>query len=216
MTTNSKTPMALYKANLELVLRIGALLQENRRRWAQLGAAGTSDAIERTLAQAERVLTSNDWTSLSAIPGEDFWKSIRDDNAPVQGTVEAAVGSQAAFAQGLKEAFEAWQQQSADALGGGMALPGAKFADFMNFFTPSQAPARSAPQAGPERAAKVKPAAKAKARPKPKTKPKTKAKTKAKAKAKTSTRAKASPKTATRAKSARAKTAAKAARKPRK
>ncbi|HMM65490.1 MAG TPA: hypothetical protein PKC03_00990 [Dokdonella sp.] len=212
MTANSKTPMALYKANLELVLRIGALLQENRRRWAQLGAAGTSDAIERTLAQAERVLTSNDWSSLSAIPGEDFWKSIRDDNAPVQGTVEAAIGSQAAFAQGLKEAFEAWQQQSADALGGGMALPAANFADFMKSFTPSQAAARSAPKAGTERADKASPATRAKARPKTKARAKDKARTKAKA----GTRAKPGPKTATRAKTARAKAAAKTVRKPRK
>lgn len=200
MTANSNTPMALYKANLELVLRIGALLQENRRRWAQLGAAGTSEAIERTLAQAERVLTANDWRSLSAIPGEDFWKSIRDDDAPVQGSVEAAVGHQAAFAQGLKEAFEAWQQQSADALGGsGMELPGVSLAGFMKFFTPSQAPARAAPKASPARGAKARPG-KAGAKARPKARPKARSGAKAPATAKP----------------ARARTTAKSASKPRK
>lgn len=175
MTVNSKTPIALYKANLELVLRIGALLQENRRRWAQLGAAGTSEAIERTMAQAERVLTSNDWTSLSALPGDDFWKSLRDDGGPLQGTTEAAVGNQAAFAQGLKEAFEAWQQQSADALGGaGMELPGHAMAGFMKSFTTSKARSAPAPKspadvprkAGPKAKAKARPSSKAKTAPK--------------------------------------------------
>ena len=51
------------------------------------------------------------------MPGEDFWKSLREDTAPLQASVENAVGNQAAFAQGLQEAFEAWRQQSVDALG---------------------------------------------------------------------------------------------------
>ena len=134
MPLNAKTPLALYKANLELVLRLGALLQENRRRWTQLGASNTREAIERTMAETERVLTANDWTSLASMPGEEFWKSLREDTAPLQASVETAVGNQAAFAEGLKQAFEAWRQQSADAIGAsGAELPGADFADFIRY-----------------------------------------------------------------------------------
>ena len=141
MSVNTKTPMALYKANLELVLRIGTLLQENRQRWMQAGAAGSSEAIQRTLSETERMLTTNDWTSLSAMPGEEFWKSLRGGAGPLQGTVESAVHSQAEFAEGLKQAFVEWQQQSADALGGSaaQATPWA-FTDPMQGFN---APSRS-------------------------------------------------------------------------
>lgn len=135
MAIDTKTPLALYKANLELVLRLGTLLQENRRRWNLLGTSSTSAAIERTLAETERMLTSNDWKSLATMPGEEFWKSIKDDAGPLQGSAQTAMANQTAFAEGLREAFAAWQQQSVDALGEGGLQPG-KFdmAAFMNLF----------------------------------------------------------------------------------
>ena len=179
MNVNSKTPMALYKANLELVLRIGTLLQENRRRWAQAGATGTSEAIERTLAETERMLTTNDWSALSAMPGEEFWKSVRTGAGPLQGTVESAVRSQAEFAEGLKQAFAEWQQQSTDAFGGTAAQPAPwAFPDLMKGFAPG--PARPAePSSRPRPGPAARPAARAgkstkassapAAKPKPKT-----------------------------------------------
>lgn len=140
MAIDSKTPLALYKANLELVLRLGTLLQENRRRWNVLGTSGASDAIERTLAETERLLTTNDWSSLSEMPGERFWRSIRDGGSPLHGTAEAALANQTAFADGLREAFSAWKQQSVDALGeGGLPLGKFDIAGFMNLFQGSQA-----------------------------------------------------------------------------
>lgn len=160
MNVNSKTPMALYKANLELVLRIGALLQENRQRWMQSGATGTNEAIQRTLAETERMLTTSDWTALSAMPGEEFWKSLRGGAGPLQGTIESAARSQAEFAEGLKQAFAEWQQQSADALGGNaMQAPAPGFAEFMQGFS---AQARSDARTNSDKAT---PKAKAKARP---------------------------------------------------
>ncbi|MBL0163577.1 MAG: phasin family protein [Xanthomonadales bacterium] len=167
MSVNSKTPMALYKANLELVLRIGTLLHETRRRWAQAGAAGTSEAIQRTLAQTERMLTTNDWSALSAMPGEEFWNSLGTGGGPLQGTVESAVRSQTEFAEGLKQAFTEWQQQSAEALGGNAMQPAPwAFADLKQAFN---AGGRSATPAAEDKAAKstkpaAKPAAKAKAK----------------------------------------------------
>ncbi len=164
MNMNSKTPMALYKANLELVLRIGALLQENRQRWMQTGATGTNEAIQRTLAETERMLTTSDWKALSAMPGEEFWKSVRGGAGPLQGTIEAAARSQAEFSEGLKQAFAEWQQQSADALGGNAAQAAAPaFTDFMRGFS---APGRSSPSKSTSKTdKKATPKAKSKARP---------------------------------------------------
>lgn len=184
MNMNSKTPMALYKANLELVLRIGALLQESRQRWMHAGATGTNEAMQRTLAETERMLTTSDWNALSAMPGEEFWKSLRGGAGPLQGTVESAVRSQSEFADGLKQAFAEWQQQSADALGGNAAqvVPKA-FTDLMQGFSatgatspsPQKDEARQARKAPTKKtvrknapAAKAQPKQKAKASPKKK------------------------------------------------
>ncbi len=173
MSVNSKTPMALYKANLELVLRIGALLHENRRRWAQAGATGTSKAIERTLAETERMLTTNDWTALSAMPGEEFWQSLGTGAGPMQGTVESAVRSQTEFAEGLKQAFAEWQQQSTEALGGNPAqsAPWA-FTDLFKGFGAATAQPRT--ESRSRKPPPSKPAAKAKRTAKAKSKPATK------------------------------------------
>lgn len=116
MAIDTKTPMALYKANLELVMRLGALLQENRRRWTRFGVASADEAIERTLSETGRLLTSNDWQSLANLPGEAFWKAVQGEPGPMQGALDAAVGNQSAFAQGLQEAFGAWQQQCSEVI----------------------------------------------------------------------------------------------------
>ena len=192
MSLNPKTPMALYKANLELVLRIGTLLQENRQRWMQAGASGTTEAIQRTLAETQRMLTTNDWSTLSKIPGEEFWNSMGTGAAPLKGTVETAVRSQTEFAESLKQAFAEWQQQSADALGGVPAQPTAwAFSDLLKGFggaaTQQQTGSRTSTPAPPKSAApkptrKAKSPVKAKAPPKAKNAVKTKSPAKARSK----------------------------------
>lgn len=114
MAIDTKTPLALYKANLELVMRLGALLQESRLRWTRFGVASADEAIERTLGETGRLLTSNDWQSLASLPGEAFWKAMQGEPGPMHGAIETAVNNQAAFAQGLQEAFGAWQQQCSE------------------------------------------------------------------------------------------------------
>ncbi|WP_395621398.1 hypothetical protein [Dokdonella sp.] len=117
MSQDTGIPMALYKANLELLLRIGTLLHESRQRCSQLGAISGRDAIEQTLHLTERMLTLNDWGSLGALPGDAFWKAFQTGRMPTQASIDDVLGSQMQFAEGLKQAFAQWQQQSADALG---------------------------------------------------------------------------------------------------
>ena len=189
MSVNAKTPIALYKANLELILRLGTLLQENRQRWTALGTTSSNDALQKTLAQTERLLTTNDWTSLSALPGENFWNSLGLGNSPVQASLESAASNQAAFATGLQEAFEAWRQQSADALGvNAMELPPSALTDFLKASTRAgKAPATVKPKAKVAPKTSAKPAEKAK--PKAAAKPKPAARANAKPAAKTAKRA---------------------------
>ena len=167
MAIDTKTPIALYKANLELVMRLGALLQENRQRWTKFGMAGADNAVERTLSETGRMLTSNDWQSLATLPGETFWKALQGDAGPMQGAVDTAVSNQTAFAQGLQDAFAAWQQQCADVIqDAGAALPGnATFEGFLKTFTPQKSAAAARPTAAAPAAAKSKAKPKAKAKP---------------------------------------------------
>ncbi|HET9032053.1 MAG TPA: phasin family protein [Dokdonella sp.] len=196
MSIDSKTPMALYKANLELVMRIGALLQENRQRWMQAGAAGTSDAIQRTLAQTERLLTSNDWASLSTMPGEDFWKSLQSGASRLQGSFESSVRSQTEFAEGLKQAFAEWQQQSMAVLGvNAMQFQTSAVTDFLKASASAPTHKTSAkPNPAPAAKSKARPVAKAKA----KTATKSKAGAPSKAKGKASAKARPAAKPAKR------------------
>lgn len=180
MNMDSKTPMALYKANLELVMRIGTLLQENRQRWMKDGASNTSEAIQRTLAQTERMLTTNDWSSLSTMPGQDFWKTLQSGGGPMQGSIESAVRSQTEFAEGLKQAFAEWQQQSMAALGGSTAQPVPEIADLMRAFNAASGSgkARSEDKTSQKKEPAKKKSPAAKAKPAPARKPATKAATK--------------------------------------
>ena len=170
MAIDTKTPMALYKANLELVMRLGALLQENRRRWTRFGVASSDDAIERTLDETGRMLTSNDWQSLATLPGETFWRALQGDVGQMQGALDTAVGNQTAFAQGLQEAFAAWQQQCAELIErAGGAVPGkVGYDEFVKAFTPRVTPVAPAPAA----ARNAKPATAAKPKKAPAKKPK--------------------------------------------
>lgn len=147
MAIDTKTPMALYKANLELVMRLGALLQENRRRWTRFGVASADEAIERTLSETGRMLTTNDWQALANLPGETFWKAVQGEPGPMQGAVETAVGNQSAFAQGLQEAFGAWQQQCSEVIReAGGKLPSFSFEGVLRGIgTPRPAAAAAAP-----------------------------------------------------------------------
>ncbi len=195
MAIDTKTPMALYKANLELVMRLGALLQENRRRWTRFGVASSDDAIERTLDETSRVLTSNDWQSLANLPGETFWRTLQGDVGQIQGALDTAVGNQTAFAHGLQDAFAAWQQQCAEVIqDAGAGVPGnATYEEFLKAFNPGRG-APAAPRKPKAAAPKSRKAAAAKKPAKPALKAKAKTKTTAKTKLKPKAASKAKPK----------------------
>ncbi|MEO8012024.1 MAG: phasin family protein, partial [Dokdonella sp.] len=101
MAFDAKIPMSMYKANLELVMRLGALLHESRQRWTRFGLGGADSAIEKTLNETGRMLTTNDWQSLAALPGATFWKALQGDAGPMQGAIDTAMTSQAAFIEGV-------------------------------------------------------------------------------------------------------------------
>ena len=117
MSDISKLPLNLYKANLGLQVKLGRLFQESGRQWIDYGYRLVNDGIVESNAEAEALLTAEDWQKLATLPAESFWRQLQQRFGDSQAVAQIAVTAQTDFARGLQEAFQAWQQQTAGVLG---------------------------------------------------------------------------------------------------
>ena len=113
----SKLPLNLYKANLGLQVKLGRLFQESGRQWIDYGYRLVNDGIVESNAEAEALLTAEDWQKLATLPAESFWRQLQQRFGDSQAVAQIAVTAQTDFARGLQEAVQAWQQQTAGVLG---------------------------------------------------------------------------------------------------
>lgn len=117
MSDISKLPLNLYKANLGLQVKLGRLFQESGRQWIDYGYRLVNDGIVESNAEAEALLTAEDWQKLATLPAESFWRQLQQRFGDSQAVAQIAVTAQTDFARGLQEAVQAWQQQTAGVLG---------------------------------------------------------------------------------------------------
>lgn len=128
MSNASHLPLALYRANLELWLRIGQLLEDNREQWSELLG---HELQERVAAAGEgsRLQSSADWSSLM-VPGSGLWQLAEQQVADLQALARDAGGNQMTFVNGFQQALEQWRQDTTDAFGqvaGGAAVSAEPF-----------------------------------------------------------------------------------------
>ncbi|MCD9033865.1 hypothetical protein LDO32_19325 [Luteimonas sp. Y-2-2-4F] len=118
-------PLALYKANLDLWLRISELLEENRGQWVALIAREIGDGAAETGAEAA-ALRSGDWQALALLPGQALQRLAEHGVGDLQAAAQTALGNQMTFATGFQQALADWQQATVSALGeiGRVDLPG--------------------------------------------------------------------------------------------
>lgn len=109
-------PLALYKANLDLWLRISELLEENRSQWVALLAREIDDGAAQTGAEAA-ALRSGDWQALALLPGQALQRLVEHGVGDLQAAAQTALGNQMTFATGFQQALADWQQATASALG---------------------------------------------------------------------------------------------------
>ncbi|TKS54978.1 hypothetical protein E4582_09540 [Luteimonas yindakuii] len=109
-------PQALYKANLDLWLRIGELLEDNRTQWTALLARELDDGAAGANVDLE-VLRAGDWQSLAALPAQALQRLASHGLGDLQATAQTALGGQMNFATGFQAALADWQQATAAALG---------------------------------------------------------------------------------------------------
>lgn len=118
MTASTDLPLRLYKANLELNLRVNQLLQQSAQQWLDLGARLVGDGVAESDAEADQLARAGDWQSLASLPGEAFWRQLQQRFGDVQTASQIAISTQTLFARGLQEALRAWQKDTTLALGG--------------------------------------------------------------------------------------------------
>ena len=109
MSDISKLPLNLYKANLGLQVKLGRLFQESGRQWIDYGYRLVNDGIVESNAEAEALLTAEDWQKLATLPAESFWRQLQQRFGDSQAVAQIAVTAQTGFAHGLQEAVQAWQ-----------------------------------------------------------------------------------------------------------
>lgn len=109
-------PLSLYKANLDLWLRIGELLEENRNQWTTLmarelqqGATGSGFDLD--------ALRRGDWQTLALLPGQALQRLAAHGVSDLQAAAQTALGNQMTFATGFQQALADWQQATVEALG---------------------------------------------------------------------------------------------------
>ena len=141
---NSELPIQLYKANAELQLQITRLLQESGHHWLEAMQQLSADGVLETTSRIQNLQQAADWQTLATLPSEVFWRLCQGRMGDPQAVGQAAVKSQTAFANGLREALTAWQASVAGAFG--TSEETVSFAQFCQQWTqPWTAPA-AAPQ----------------------------------------------------------------------
>lgn len=129
-------PMALWKANLDLQLRIGRLLQDSARDWMDLGTRAAGEGAAEFDAEVRRLLHAGDWQALAALPVEAFWRQAEQRVGDGQDLNQRVLRAQEDFVRGLAEALGDWQSRLAAAWPGtapvaGMPDPGGAWTDLL-------------------------------------------------------------------------------------
>lgn len=176
MEIDASVPKALYQANVDLALRIAALLQESGAQWFDLFAEEANARLQEATAQGKQPGATG-----KPLSPDMALKWMQANPGRWQALLMQAANNQSRFAQGLQAALQQWQAACADTLGtaamevfpgapaGLESLPGFKdMADLMQGFVAHFVPkvdagatAKAPPRAEP--AAASRPAAKSSA-----------------------------------------------------
>lgn len=114
---NETLPLNLYKANIELQLRMTRLLQEIAHHWLQFSQRNSTESIAETNAQIEGLMRSSHWQALATLPSESFLRVFELRARDLPFTQQVALRNQAIFTSGLQQALEGWQKSVAAAIG---------------------------------------------------------------------------------------------------
>src|SRR3546814_15935621 len=107
--------MDLYKANVQLWMNMGLLLQEVRQQWAELGDKRLGDDIEETRKELEELAGVHDWKDLANLPGSTAWRRMQTRVGEAQACTQTVIAEQTRFVAGIQHALGDWQKSVAQA-----------------------------------------------------------------------------------------------------
>lgn len=117
MSNPIEVTLSLYKANLELQLKLARLVQENSRQWLDFSYRLVNDGIAESNAGVEHLLKTEDWQNLATLPAESFWRQLQQRFGDSQTAAQIAISAQTAFSSGLQDAVRNWQKETTSTLG---------------------------------------------------------------------------------------------------
>jgi len=100
--SNETIPLNLFKANLELQLRLQRLVQENGQQWLENATRAGKDGIAESGAEIESLLKAQNWQELATLPAQAFWRQFQYHVGGAQALTQVAIKNQTTFTQGLQ------------------------------------------------------------------------------------------------------------------
>src|SRR5690606_24985820 len=115
--SNETTPFSLFKAHLELQLRLQRLMQENGQQWLESATRAGSERITESSAEIESLLKAKNWQELATLPAQAFWRQSQHYVGGAQALTHVAIQNRTAFTQGLQQAIHDWQESVTQTVG---------------------------------------------------------------------------------------------------
>lgn len=115
MTVDASIPKALYQANIDLALRIAALLQENGKQWFDLFAEEAGTRLDEGMSSLGALAGELSLEKLAALPADAAAQLLQLDVGRWQAMISHAVENQTRFSDGLQEALREWQAACSEA-----------------------------------------------------------------------------------------------------
>lgn len=103
-------PVNLYRANLELQLRVVQLLQDGRQRWLEAAQQRNTDAMAKTKAEIEGLSQAVSLQSFVTLPADTVGRLFQAGMSGTQTMNEIAMKNQMEFTAGLQHALQDWQK----------------------------------------------------------------------------------------------------------
>lgn len=88
--SNETIPLNLFKANVELQLRLQRLMQENGQQWLENATRAGSESIAESGAEIESLLKAQNWQELATLPAQAFWRQFQHHVGGAQARPAAA------------------------------------------------------------------------------------------------------------------------------
>ncbi|NMG66864.1 hypothetical protein GPA19_18145 [Azoarcus indigens] len=110
MSLDPDTPFALYQTHLELILRLGNLVQEGSRRLLSDSRRSIDRVAAAQRSETRRIQEARDWQDLQAASTTFAADALARQAEDFHRFAEHAVASQLEFAGHLGEALAEWQR----------------------------------------------------------------------------------------------------------